>query len=184
MFIVWRMNSFSVFFLLLTLCHSMSGNKNTDSLGISTTVPPQAVYQPQDPSRYVQPPSYHYPDMYGSISPYESYLYPSTGYLSSSPISSMTGLFPSAQGAFQVALRIFSKVGLFLMGGMVLLFVGGLFTTAVCSFTPLCNITFNGFSNIDKETVRAFMTPEKISTAAALVQDAIGKYQRLQRSGN
>lgn len=26
------------------------------------------------------------------------------------------------------------------------------------------------------------MTPEKIASAAALVQDAIGKYQRLQRA--
>ncbi|KYB24770.1 hypothetical protein TcasGA2_TC031895 [Tribolium castaneum] len=170
------MNIFYVPFLLLTLSHSISGNENLNPIEASTTVSPQAVYQPQNPSRYV-PSSFHYPDMYGSISPYEGYLYPSADYpLSSSTFNSMT------QGAFQLLLKFFSKISLFLLGGMVLLLVGGLFTTAVCSFTPLCNITFNGFSNIDKETVRAFMTPEKLSTAAALVQDAIGKYQRLQRS--
>ncbi|CAG9765527.1 unnamed protein product [Ceutorhynchus assimilis] len=48
--------------------------------------------------------------------------------------------------------------------------------------------SYNYFSTVlpaaqalDKETMRSLMTPEKIASAAALVQDAIGKYQRLQR---
>ncbi|XP_049820966.1 uncharacterized protein LOC109598620 [Aethina tumida] len=140
-----------------------------------TTPVPTAVHQPQDPAAtFVPHQTYPYADTYGG------YLYPvayqpqNDGY--------MNALVPAAQGALQVALRVFAKVGLFLMGGLTLLVIGGLFTTAVCSLTPLCTISFMGLGGLDKDSMRSFMTPDRISAAAALIQDAIGKYQRLQRA--
>lgn len=70
-----------------------------------------------------------------------------------------------------------------MIGGAALLFIGGILLTTICSYTSLCKITFASAGNIDKETMmRSFMTPEKLATAAALVQDAMGKYQRLQKN--
>ncbi|KAF7278919.1 hypothetical protein GWI33_007865 [Rhynchophorus ferrugineus] len=88
------------------------------------------------------------------------------------------------KAALQAALKLFAKVGLFAIGGAALLMIGGIFTTIICNLTPICTITFYGydFKSLNKESVRSLMTPEKIASAAALVQDAIGKYQRLQRA--
>ncbi|VEN42295.1 unnamed protein product [Callosobruchus maculatus] len=68
------------------------------------------------------------------------------------------------------------------MGSTALLLVGGIFTTAVCSMTPICEITFPGLTGINQAAARAMMSPEKIASAAAMVQDAIGKYQKLQKA--
>ncbi|XP_066248712.1 uncharacterized protein [Euwallacea similis] len=91
------------------------------------------------------------------------------------------------KAALHAALQLFTKLGLYLVSGAGLLVLGGIFTTLLCYFTPICTITFNGFDfhqALSKDTMRSLMTPEKIATAAALVQDAIGKYQRLQRAVN
>lgn len=73
---------------------------------------------------------------------------------------------------------------MFLVGGVALLVIGGIFTTAVCSWTQLCTITFSGFGKLNKDTVRELVTPERVATAAAFVEDAVQKYQRLQRAIN
>ncbi|XP_066248713.1 uncharacterized protein [Euwallacea similis] len=98
-----------------------------------------------------------------------------------------SSILPAAQAALHAALQLFTKLGLYLVSGAGLLVLGGIFTTLLCYFTPICTITFNGFDfhqALSKDTMRSLMTPEKIATAAALVQDAIGKYQRLQRAVN
>lgn len=89
------------------------------------------------------------------------------------------------------------------MGGAGLLVVGGIFTFLLCYLTPVCTLSFRGldfqqvsvllldqmmsiyfflFKTLTKDTMRSLMTPEKIASAAALVQDAIGKYQKLQKT--
>lgn len=83
-----------------------------------------------------------------------------------------------------MGLRAFAKVGLFIIAGASLLVVGGIFTAAVCSLTPICTLTFNGFGGINREAVESMMTPDGIQAAASLVQDAIGKYERMQRAVN
>ncbi|XP_066150644.1 uncharacterized protein [Euwallacea fornicatus] len=91
------------------------------------------------------------------------------------------------KAALSAALQLFTKLGLYLVSGAGLLVLGGIFTTLLCYFTPVCTITFNGFDfqqALSKDTMRSLVTSEKIATAAALVQDAIGKYQRLQRAVN
>lgn len=150
---------------------------------VQPTPASQQVYQPQE---YVPHQTYPNSETYPNSGTYD-YLVPA-GSLLYQPTQYMTSLLPGSknaiQNALQTALSIFAKVGLFLMGGVALLIVGGIFTTAVCSLTPLCTITFNGMGSISKDTMRSYMTPDKISAAAGLVQDAIGKYQRLQRAVN
>lgn len=65
-----------------------------------------------------------------------------------------------------------------------MLIIGGILTTAFCSLTPFCTVTFNGFNGINKETVRAYMNPDNIAATAAFVKDAVGKYERLTRAIN
>lgn len=88
------------------------------------------------------------------------------------------------QGALAMTMRFLARVGLFLLGGIALLVVGGLFTTAVCSLTPLCTIHFAGFGQISKDTMRTLVNPDRIANAAAFVEDAVHKYNRLQRAIN
>ncbi|KAF2885477.1 hypothetical protein ILUMI_20705 [Ignelater luminosus] len=85
-------------------------------------------------------------------------------------------------GALFAVLKVLAKVGMFLVGGVALLVIGGIFTTAVCSWTQLCTITFSGFGKLNKDTVRELVTPERVANAAAFVEDAVQKYQRLQRA--
>lgn len=81
-------------------------------------------------------------------------------------------------------MRFLARIGLFLLGGIALLLVGGIFTTAVCSLTPLCTIHFAGFGQISKDTMRTLVNPDRIANAAAFVEDAVHKYNRLQRAVN
>ncbi|KAF5293221.1 hypothetical protein FQA39_LY13689 [Lamprigera yunnana] len=151
---------------------------------VPTTAPTDAqpVYHHQDPIQsYIPHETYPYSDGYGPNTAYEGYLIPANvvPYLSGeikNPVISQT------QSALYVMLRVLAKVGLFLLGGVALLVVGGVFTTAVCSLTPFCAITFNGFKDINKETVRSLVTPERVASAAAFVENAVNKYQRLQRA--
>ncbi|KAL3277734.1 hypothetical protein HHI36_013074 [Cryptolaemus montrouzieri] len=93
-----------------------------------------------------------------------------------------TRIMPSAQSTLEVVLWVFARIGTVFLGSSFLLLIGGIFNALVCSFTSICTYDFHGFGTLDNESVRALITPEKISTAAALVQDAIGKYNRMNRS--
>ncbi|XP_076266880.1 uncharacterized protein LOC143200299 isoform X2 [Rhynchophorus ferrugineus] len=146
----------------------------TTMIGQTNQVPVQG-YMPQ-PVYPIYPGGYFYPGVNPNAMAEANNQVQSTTYLSS--------VMPIAQAALQAALKLFAKVGLFAIGGAALLMIGGIFTTIICNLTPICTITFYGydFKSLNKESVRSLMTPEKIASAAALVQDAIGKYQRLQRA--
>lgn len=63
------------------------------------------------------------------------------------------------------------------------LILGSLLTVAVCTYTNLCTIAFQGVGPIHEE-MRALMTPDglgKISYAADFVKTAIDKYQKIQK---
>lgn len=94
---------------------------------------------------------------------------------------SVSLLFIFFQSPLDVIIWLFTRVGAVVLGSTAIFILGGLFNLFVCSMTSFCTYDFKGLSNLDQESVRALITPEKISTAAALVQDAIGKYNRLQR---
>ncbi|XP_066150645.1 uncharacterized protein [Euwallacea fornicatus] len=129
---------------------------------------------------YPPPNSYFYP----GVNPNDAAVTSGTELQDANYFSS---ILPAAQAALSAALQLFTKLGLYLVSGAGLLVLGGIFTTLLCYFTPVCTITFNGFDfqqALSKDTMRSLVTSEKIATAAALVQDAIGKYQRLQRAVN
>ncbi|GJQ82543.1 putative glutathione S-transferase, C-terminal domain [Trypoxylus dichotomus] len=132
----------------------------------------------EQPLSYIPHATFPYSETYPNPG-YENYLVPLGPQYPDMPEEETTAV--AAPTILQIALKMFAKVGLFLLGGVALLFVGGIFTTAVCSLTPLCTITFAGFQNVNKETMRSYVTADGISAAASFVQDAIGKYQRLQR---
>ncbi|XP_030751970.1 uncharacterized protein LOC115879335 isoform X2 [Sitophilus oryzae] len=151
-------------------------NSLQNSLATQNTQHPVQGYMPQ-PVYPIYTGGYFYPGINpNSVMETNQQVQNSGTYLSS--------VLPVAQAALQAGLKLFAKVGLFAIAGAALLVIGGIFTTIVCSLTPICTITFNGydFKALNKDTVRSLMTPEKIASAAALVQDAIGKYQRLQRA--
>lgn len=69
-----------------------------------------------------------------------------------------------------------------MFSSIFVLMLGSLLTVGVCSYTNLCQITFNGVGPIHEE-MRSLITPErleKISSAADFVKTAINKYQKIQ----
>ncbi|KAJ8919170.1 hypothetical protein NQ315_012156 [Exocentrus adspersus] len=157
----------------------------SDDLTSTTTTqqPPQPIYNPpKQPPTYVARQPYPYSG-YG----FEDFLYPPNvvpaqpqAYSEEQAYS--TTLIPETRSAIQLTLKVLTKFGLFVLGGATLLLIGGIFTTALCHLTSVCVISFPALGGLDKSSMRSLMTPDKISAAAALVQDAIGKYQRLQRA--
>ncbi|KAB0802675.1 hypothetical protein PPYR_04861 [Photinus pyralis] len=143
---------------------------------------PQPVYQHPDKNvPYIPHATYPYAESFEPSASYEGYLMPN---LVQYPQYGEENKSSVAKSSLAVMLKILAKVGLFLLGGVALLFVGGAFTTAVCSLTPICTITFNGFKGINHEKMRALVTPERVANAAAFVENAVDKYQRLQRAIN
>ncbi|XP_023024007.1 uncharacterized protein [Leptinotarsa decemlineata] len=175
----------NILILLATISQISTENEVVSST--STQIPPelqQPLYKTpeQPPIPYIPHQTYPYYDGYrGYEGYYEKSLAKHPIYLEQ-PSGYMSSVIPATQSALQFILKALAKFGLFLIGGAALLLVGGIFTTALCYLTPICVISFSGFSGLDKESVRSLMTPDKISAAAAMVQDAIGKYQRLQRA--
>lgn len=80
----------------------------------------------------------------------------------------------------QLLSRAIAKIGMVILGGVALVLVGGLITTGVCAYTPLCTLQYNGWG-INRETMRSLMTPDNLNTASAFVQDALEKYQKMQK---
>lgn len=84
----------------------------------------------------------------------------------------------------ELTLKALAKVGFFVTSAAALLVLGGILTTIFCSLTSICTVTYEGLGGINKETVRSYMTPDRITAAASFVQTAIDKYQRLQKTVN
>ncbi|KAJ1531062.1 hypothetical protein ONE63_005891 [Megalurothrips usitatus] len=165
---------------------------------------PAAAYGPPPPTSYAAPAAaaagpdvtaltdanaYNMPYAYSYAEPgfsvqtgYEGYLVP----------FQHTAAAPSALGALgslgllgkllplpKLGLKLFPKVGLFLVGFLFLLLIGGAFTTAVCAFTPFCTISFLGLglTGLTRNSMRAYLTPDRLTQTTAFVLDAIDKYK-------
>ncbi|XP_018580376.1 uncharacterized protein LOC108918023 [Anoplophora glabripennis] len=170
-----------LYFLLVIGIVAGAAAKDEDP-ATTTPEPPQPVYKtPQQTPAYA-PQNYPYSDSYAFFYPSMLPAQPQAYSGQQAQSSYVPAVIPAAQGALQVVLKVLAKFGLFVLGGTALLVIGGIFTTILCHLTPICVISFPAFGGLDKESVRSLMTPDKISAAAALVQDALGKYQRLQRA--
>lgn len=86
------------------------------------------------------------------------------------------------QQVLGVLLKAVTKLGFMVFAGVGILLVGVLFTTAVCSLTPFCTITFLNGYGVTQDTVRSLLTPDKITATAEFVQQALDKYQKIQNA--
>ncbi|XP_034252471.1 uncharacterized protein LOC117651953 [Thrips palmi] len=108
---------------------------------------------------------------------YEGYLVPYQGHSVSAPAAlGGLGLLGSLLPFPKLGIKLFPKVGLFALGFLFLLLIGGAFTTAVCAFTPFCTISFLGLG-LTRNTMRSYLTPDRLSQTTAFVLDAIDKYK-------
>lgn len=125
----------------------------------------------------------------------EGYLVPTAVATSSSDSSSsssstsgafdfLTTLIPSlmVSSVFRVIAGVISALGVVLFGGAI--------TTAICSLTPICDITFRAVSYMRRKgtaervgkIIAEDLTPERIKRATEIVWKAIRKYSELQKS--
>lgn len=99
------------------------------------------VYSQEDqsfPARYFYP---TYPDYVGARQPSYSELVPSQ-----SQISSWSGAWTQMIPITSFALLYGAKAGIYIFSVMLILIVGVVFTTSICTFTPICTISFPAFS--------------------------------------
>ncbi|XP_026462453.1 uncharacterized protein LOC113364185 [Ctenocephalides felis] len=151
--------------------------------------PYYASYGPQDPvQQYVA--NYgpaNIPVGYGNYGPDQGYAVQTgiEGFLvpaSYTPPPTTTSSYPLRLfSSFpRVLADAISRVGVYLLGGAGFLLLGGAFAALVCTFTPFCTISFLGLG-LAKESVRSFMTPDKLTAATIFLKEAIDKYQSLQK---
>ncbi|XP_043469061.1 uncharacterized protein LOC122502837 [Leptopilina heterotoma] len=138
------------------------------------------------PARYFYP---TYPE-------YSEYRYAPSGYNGAviklpipteQPISSWTTALAKLIPISSFALLYSAKAGILLSSVLLILILGLVFTTTICTFTPLCTISFPALAltrNQIKEQVaelaKNYITPESLNAATILVQEAVEKYTRIQ----
>lgn len=93
-------------------------------------------------------------------------------------LSGSAGIFKIIKPFTKIGLKIIPKIGALILGVVALFIIGGIFTTAICSFTPICHISFLGWG-FSRESMRSYLTQDRISATAAFVLDAIKKYKEL-----
>nr|CAD7424805.1 unnamed protein product [Timema monikensis] len=189
----------SIMAAILATCAVLLGVTTAALAETSGSYPPPTNYiQPQQPEpvqSYGAPPvSPQYPTYayaepgYNVQSGYEGYLVPVAHAANAAlgafdeggsfgPFDGFTDLLHFIPG---VGLKLLSKVGVWLLGFVFMVLVGGAFTVAVCTFTPICTLTFLGFG-VTRETVRSYITPDRLSRATTFVMEAIEKYRNLQK---
>lgn len=86
------------------------------------------------------------------------------------------------------SISIFMRSGSYLLQTIAVILFGGAVTTAICTLTPLCTISFaalpflglrNTVKNV-KDTLTKEVTTDRVARAAEFVQNALIKYQNLQ----
>ncbi|XP_011195497.2 uncharacterized protein LOC105220731 [Zeugodacus cucurbitae] len=99
-----------------------------------------------------------------------------------SPFTYLTNLFSvmMMSALFRVVATVLGAIGM--------IFFGGALSRFVCSFTPLCDVTTTAVEYLKSDNVERVgrmiaegMTPERVRRATAFVQNAIRKYQELQK---
>jgi hypothetical protein len=57
-------------------------------------------------------------------------------------------------------LKFLAKLGLWLLGPLTLVLLGGAITVGVCAFTPICTLQYRGFG-FTNDSVRTFITEDR-----------------------
>lgn len=118
---------------------------------------------------------------FGLQAGYEGYLVPVENSLPSIPWPFLPP--PLLSVLPKVGLKLAGRIGTWLLGFAFVVLVGGGFTVAVCTFTPICTLTFLGFGfgrDSVRDSMRSYLTPDRLSAATAFVMDAIEKYSKMQ----
>lgn len=86
------------------------------------------------------------------------------------------------------------RSGTYLLSSIGVILFGGAVTTAICSFTPLCTITFAALPFLGlreslttktiKESIANEITSERVRRAAEFVRTALEKYNQIQEDIN
>ncbi|XP_055848003.1 uncharacterized protein LOC129913398 [Episyrphus balteatus] len=135
-----------------------------------------------------------YPSPYVVQTGYEGYLLPSAPQVqsiqsvSAVPLSDSLSFLQGIMPASMVTWIVRSMA--IVMGTVTMVIMGGALTTALCSLTPLCSISFKSLKFLNwNETARNVgmivgneMTPERVRRAANFVHTAIRKYSELQKA--
>lgn len=83
---------------------------------------------------------------------------------------------------------LFMRSGSYLINALAVLFFGGAVTTAVCTFTPLCTISFAALPFLGlrdtaktiKDTIGNELTSDRVARAVEFVKNAVAKYHKMQ----
>lgn len=154
--------------------------------------PPSYFGQSGDPSFAVQ-------------TGYEGYLVPSLTPYGAAPshgnaFSSFAKMAPVGFGflkslfpvAGKVFLAVIAKLAIVAMSTLGVIFAGGLVTSILCTFTPVCKLSFAGIPFLKLKdtakqltsTLESELTQERVKRAAELVRLALQKYNELQSEFN
>ncbi|XP_046424255.1 uncharacterized protein LOC124181593 [Neodiprion fabricii] len=146
--------------------------------GVAIT--PQNSYSPYFPTY----PEYN-DQRYSVQTGYEGYVVSPEVAVEEPQATGYSGLWSVMSPISRFALTYGARAGGYFLNLLLLLLLGGIFTTSVCTFTPLCTITLLGLGKAQvreqvSELARTYMTPERISAATGLVKTAIDKYAAMQ----
>ncbi|XP_046743289.1 uncharacterized protein LOC124409610 [Diprion similis] len=136
------------------------------------------------PSSYPVYPEYN-DQRYSVQTGYEGYVVSPSAAVDEPEATGYSGLWSVMSPVSRFALTYGARIGVYFLNLLLLLLLGGIFTTSVCTFTPLCTITILGLGKAQvreqvSELARTYMTPERISAATGLVKKAIDKYAAMQ----
>lgn len=119
---------------------------------------------------------------------YEGYIVPaepSSTHELKSALSVLRDFLPLPRGL----VNTFAKASVLLLSFMGVVVFGGVITTAICSFTPLCTISFaalpflglrnNPITKIDESP--AAVNVDRVRRAAELFNTAIEKFDKIQK---
>lgn len=104
--------------------------------------------------------------------------------LSFGDILRTAGLVAVAPPLGKIGLKFALKFGVWFLGFAALFLIGSFVTTTVCTLTPLCTISFLGLGPFSKQTVRTFVSEDRLNHATQFVYDAIKKYRNLNKKSD
>lgn len=94
----------------------------------------------------------------------------------------------------RTVMSMLMRSGTYLMSSIFVVLVGGALTTAICTLTPLCTISFAALpflglresltSKTIKESIASEITSDRVRRAAEFVQTALNKYNQMQEDVN
>lgn len=120
---------------------------------------------------------------------YEGYLFPQVP-APPPPPPGLLDIFRSTLPYSTTVTSMLMRSGTYLLSSIGVILFGGAVTTAICSFTPLCTITFAALPFLGlreslttktiKEAVANEITSDRVRRAAEFVRTALEKYNQIQ----